>query len=281
MSTRPRPSPWRDGCTWTRRTIAQCRRSGLDEPTSAANPAVWPSTVSSCEHVPAGVDALEQFVEDRGDVVLGDRGDESDGAAGVGHVGPAAEQLPAQDLVDGGDGADLGGGHARHPPVPPRRGPREGRVCGSHLCTGKRILAYARPRGRRLQGPRRPDPAGDPRRAPGAGRPDAVRAVRPADHPARAQLDAGRPISQHLDVLEEAGLVTHPARGPLQVPLPRHRARCETITERWPIEPEGEQPCGSTSPASWSTTRTKALQFYTDVLGFVKKTDVPVGEHRG
>lgn len=24
----------------------------------------------------------------------------------------------------------------------------------------------------------------------------------------------------------------------------------------------------------------KALQFYTDVLGFVKKTDIPVGEHR-
>ena len=24
----------------------------------------------------------------------------------------------------------------------------------------------------------------------------------------------------------------------------------------------------------------KALQFYTDVLGFVKKTDVPLGEHR-
>jgi catechol 2,3-dioxygenase-like lactoylglutathione lyase family enzyme len=26
--------------------------------------------------------------------------------------------------------------------------------------------------------------------------------------------------------------------------------------------------------------QSKALQFYTDVLGFVKKTDVPLGEHR-
>ena len=39
-------------------------------------------------------------------------------------------------------------------------------------------------------------------------------------------------ISQHLDVLEEAGLVDDPARGPLQVPPPRHRRRCEPIARR-------------------------------------------------
>src|SRR4051812_24493941 len=47
ISTRPRPAPCRDGCTWTRTTVAQCRRKGPVEPTSTAKPAVWPSTVSS------------------------------------------------------------------------------------------------------------------------------------------------------------------------------------------------------------------------------------------
>ena len=30
----------------------------------------------------------------------------------------------------------------------------------------------------------------------------------------------------------------------------------------------------------WVDDQEKALRFYTDVLGFVKKTEVPVGEHR-
>ena len=30
----------------------------------------------------------------------------------------------------------------------------------------------------------------------------------------------------------------------------------------------------------WVDDQEKALRFYTDVLGFVKKTDVPTGEHR-
>jgi catechol 2,3-dioxygenase-like lactoylglutathione lyase family enzyme len=30
----------------------------------------------------------------------------------------------------------------------------------------------------------------------------------------------------------------------------------------------------------WVDDQEKALRFYTEVLGFVKKTDVPVGEHR-
>ena len=70
------------------------------------------------QDVAAGVHALEQAVEHRRDVVLGHRRDEADGAAGVGHVGPAGQQLAAEDVVDGGHGTDLDIGHAT---IVPRR----------------------------------------------------------------------------------------------------------------------------------------------------------------
>ena len=121
ISTRPSPCPWREGCTCTRSTVAQCRRSGLDDPTIAGEPRGRAVDGEHREHVAPGVDALEQLVQHRRDVVLGDRRDEPDGAAGVGHVGPAGQQLLPEVVVDGGDGTDLGSGHAAILPRAPGR----------------------------------------------------------------------------------------------------------------------------------------------------------------
>ena len=74
------------------------------------------------QDVAAGVHALEQAVEHRRDVVLGDRRDETDGATGVGDVGPAGQQFAAEDVVDGGHGADLDIGHASIVPCARGRG---------------------------------------------------------------------------------------------------------------------------------------------------------------
>ena len=63
-------------------------------------------------------------------------------------------------------------------------------------------------------------------------------------------------ISQHLAVLEEAGLVTYAQGGPVQVPPPRHHAAATGIAERWPTEPAQEgADARSPPPASSSTTR--------------------------
>ena len=85
-------------------------------------------------------------------------------------------------------------------------------------------------------------------------------------------------ISQHLDVLEDAGLVQTRREGRYKF-HDLDTAPLREIAERWPIRPtERRAPMRrSSSPASWSTTRTKALRFYTDVLGFVTKHDIPLG----
>ena len=86
-------------------------------------------------------------------------------------------------------------------------------------------------------------------------------------------------VSQHLAVLEEAGLVRVRRRG---------RYKChsvdtgplQVIVERWLGPPRGGVPMRITLASVLVDDQEKALRFYTDVLGFVKKADIPLGEHR-
>jgi DNA-binding transcriptional ArsR family regulator len=86
-------------------------------------------------------------------------------------------------------------------------------------------------------------------------------------------------ISQHLDVLESAGLVTTRREGRYKfhhldtTPL-------QTILERWRPTRRKERQMRIYITSVLVDDQDKALRFYTDVLGFVKKTDVPLGEHR-
>jgi DNA-binding transcriptional ArsR family regulator len=86
-------------------------------------------------------------------------------------------------------------------------------------------------------------------------------------------------ISQHLDVLESAGLVKTRRQGRYKfhhldtTPL-------ETILERWRPNPRKEQQMRIYITSVLVDDQEKALRFYTDALGFVKKTDIPVGEAR-
>jgi DNA-binding transcriptional ArsR family regulator len=86
-------------------------------------------------------------------------------------------------------------------------------------------------------------------------------------------------ISQHLDVLESAGLVRTRREGRYKfhhldtTPL-------ETILERWRPTPRKEQQMRIYITSVLVDDQDKALRFYTDVLGFVKKNDIPLGEHR-
>lgn len=98
---------------------------------------------------------------------------------------------------------------------------------------------------------------------------------------ARPELSLSRQaISQHLDVLEQSGLVRTCREGRYKyhhldtTPL-------RAIVQRWPLHGEGDH-----SPMRIHVTsvhvddQSKALTFYTDILGFVKKTDLPLGEAR-
>ena len=86
-------------------------------------------------------------------------------------------------------------------------------------------------------------------------------------------------ISQHLDVLESAGLVMTRREGRYKfhhldtTPL-------ETILERWRPTPRKEQQMRIYITSVLVDDQDKALRFYTDVLGFVKKNDIPLGEAR-
>lgn len=85
-------------------------------------------------------------------------------------------------------------------------------------------------------------------------------------------------ISQHIDVLVEAGLVSTRREGRYKFHRIDRRP-LDTMTGRW------------RAPATGGTMRinltsvlvddqAKALAFYTDVLGFRLKHDIPLGEHR-
>ncbi len=87
-------------------------------------------------------------------------------------------------------------------------------------------------------------------------------------------------ISQHLDVLETAGLVVTRREG-------RYKFLCldtsplQAIVERWPVTPQsGESVLRINIASVHVDDQEKALRFYTEILGFEKKNDVPLGEDR-
>ena len=67
------------------------------------------------------------------------------------------------------------------------------------------------------------------------------------------------------------------ALGPIQVPLPRHRAAARD-RRALAAAAEGDRPMRINVTSVLVDDQDKALAFYTDVLGFVKKTDIPLGE---
>ena len=86
-------------------------------------------------------------------------------------------------------------------------------------------------------------------------------------------------ISQHLDVLESAGLVTSRREGRYKFhffnPAPLHR-----IVERWPHQERGGNGMRISVTSVLVDDQQKALDFYTKRLGFVKKRDIPLGDAR-
>jgi DNA-binding transcriptional ArsR family regulator len=86
-------------------------------------------------------------------------------------------------------------------------------------------------------------------------------------------------ISQHLDVLEAAGLVRSRKEG-------RYRFHhldttpLATIVERWPSPRRRRTTMRIYITSVLVDDQDKALRFYTDVLGFQTKNDIPLGEAR-
>jgi DNA-binding transcriptional ArsR family regulator/catechol 2,3-dioxygenase-like lactoylglutathione lyase family enzyme len=89
-------------------------------------------------------------------------------------------------------------------------------------------------------------------------------------------------LSQHLAVLEDAGLVHVRREGRYKFHDIDTRPLRE-IAQRWPVSPDRPSGAGMPTIAYCSVfvdDQEKALHFYTDVLGFVLKHDVPLGEAR-
>ncbi|MCG8458538.1 MAG: helix-turn-helix domain-containing protein [Holophagales bacterium] len=87
-------------------------------------------------------------------------------------------------------------------------------------------------------------------------------------------------ISQHLEVLESAGLVMAKRQG-------RYRFHwfdgqpLKAIAERWPTNQQRSRPAMRINLSGLPVDdQEKALGFYTETLGFQKKRDIPLGEHR-
>lgn len=87
-------------------------------------------------------------------------------------------------------------------------------------------------------------------------------------------------ISQHLDVLESVGLITTNRQGRYKYHYIDTRP-LESLVGRWSIPKSGR----SHNMRIYVTSvlvddQAKALKFYTEVLGFEKKIDIPMGEAR-
>jgi DNA-binding transcriptional ArsR family regulator len=94
------------------------------------------------------------------------------------------------------------------------------------------------------------------------------------------QLGSSRQaISQHLDVLEAAGLIETLREGRYKF----HRLvtrPLERVADRWLKQRSLEAPMRVHLSSVYVDDQDKALRFYTEVLGFVKKTEIPLGEAR-
>ena len=86
-------------------------------------------------------------------------------------------------------------------------------------------------------------------------------------------------VSQHLDVLEAVGLVVSHREGRYKF---HHfdRRPLEQIADIWRRTDPGGRDVRINLTSVLVDDQDKALRFYTDVLGFEKKTEVPMGEHR-
>ena len=129
-------------------------------------------------------------------------------------------------------------------------------------------------RGRHVQGPCRSHPPGDPRRAVERDGQTLFELCTRLTMRHGLARPGRRSPSTSTCSRRRAG--RHAPRGPVQVPLPRHVA-ARGITERWPIDR------GDHEDHRHQRARRRPGQgaaFYTDVLGFVKKTEIPLGEHR-
>ncbi len=87
-------------------------------------------------------------------------------------------------------------------------------------------------------------------------------------------------ISQHLDVLESAGLVIARREGRYKFHW-FDRKPLRAIAKRWPANAHRRPFAMRINLSSVLVDdQEKALRFYTEALGFQKKHDIPLGEHR-
>mgnify|MGYP002396977244 CR=1 FL=1 len=87
-------------------------------------------------------------------------------------------------------------------------------------------------------------------------------------------------ISQHLNMLESVGLITCNRQGRYKYHYIDTRP-LETLVGRWSLpKSERSRTMRIYVKSVLVDDQEKALKFYTEVLGFVKKTDIPMGEHR-
>lgn len=87
-------------------------------------------------------------------------------------------------------------------------------------------------------------------------------------------------ISQHLDVLESVGLIRSHRQGRYKYHYIDTRP-LESLIRRWLLPKNRESGTVRIYVTSVLVDdQAKALKFYTEVLGFVKKNDIPLGEAR-
>ncbi len=86
-------------------------------------------------------------------------------------------------------------------------------------------------------------------------------------------------ISQHLAILEAAGLVSSQRLGRTKLHH-LHTEPLRAIAERWPTESRKDMGIRINLTSVFVDDQAKALAYYTDTLGFVPKNDVPLGEFR-
>lgn len=87
-------------------------------------------------------------------------------------------------------------------------------------------------------------------------------------------------ISQHLDILETAGLIITSREGKCKFHQFNGRP-LQAIRERWPITgPRSPRTMRINLSSVFVDDQAKALRFYTEMLGFQAKHDIPLGEFR-
>ena len=86
-------------------------------------------------------------------------------------------------------------------------------------------------------------------------------------------------VSQHLDVLEAAGLIVTRRQGRYKFHHIDTRP-LDHLADRWLKADTRRRPMRINLTSVLVDDQDRALHFYTEMLGFEKKTDVPLGEHR-